>query len=120
MYNSSLYPVHWHRKGKDLEGKPMTGAVSSLRARDWSQVRKKNKQGEYSLGTAPESTTYPFQGRSEFPLRQCSRGFDETTVDFDMRMNKRRSTTAGISPEQLKMQEAGKSKERNEHSQSAE
>ena len=65
---------------KDLEGKPMTGAVVQLTSQETGRKYeiKTNNKGEYfSLGIAPgKYNVSPFEGRQRIiPLRECSRGF---------------------------------------------
>jgi tetratricopeptide (TPR) repeat protein len=93
---------------KDVEGKPMTGAVVQYASQETGRKYeiKTNNKGEYfSLGIAPGKYNVALlkDGKELFHFSGVPVGLDETTVDFDLQKEQARGAQQqGMTPEQLK------------------
>ena len=93
---------------KDIEGKPMTGAVVQYASQETGRKYeiKTNNKGEYfSLGIAPGKYNVALlkDGKELFRFAGVPVGLDETTVDFDLQKEQARGAQQqGMTPEQLK------------------
>jgi tetratricopeptide (TPR) repeat protein len=93
---------------KDLEGKPITGAVVEWASEDTGRKYelKTNAKGEYfSLGIVPGKykVTLLKDGKQVFNFNGVGVGLDETVMDFDLKKEQAQGAQAqGISPEQAK------------------
>jgi tetratricopeptide (TPR) repeat protein len=93
----------------DVDGKPITGAVVHLADVDTGRKYdlKTNNKGEYfSLGIAAGkyNATLMKDGKELFHVNGVQVGADEVVQDFDLK--KALAATGGMTPEQLKAQQA--------------
>lgn len=93
---------------KDLEGKPITGAVVQLTSQETGRKYeiKTNNKGEYfSLGIAPGKYNVALlkDGKELFHFANVPVGVEEVTVDFDMKKEQAQGAQQqGMTPEQMK------------------
>jgi len=93
---------------KDIEGKPITGAVVQLTSQETGRKyeMKTNNKGEYfSLGIAPGKYNVALlkDGKELFHYANVPVGLDEVTVDFDLQKEQAKGAQQqGMTPEQLK------------------
>jgi hypothetical protein len=93
---------------KDIEGKPITGAVVQLTSQETGRKYeiKTNNKGEYfSLGIAPGKYNVALlkDGKELFHYGNVPVGLDEVTIDFDLKKEQAKGAQQqGMTPEQLK------------------
>jgi tetratricopeptide (TPR) repeat protein len=93
---------------KDLEGKPIIGAVVQLTSQETGRKYeiKTNNKGEYfSLGISPGKYTVALlkDGKELFHYGNVPVGLDEVTLDFDLKKEQAQGAQQqGVSPEQQK------------------
>jgi tetratricopeptide (TPR) repeat protein len=105
---------------KDVNGKPIAQAQVEWVGVDngHTYTLKTNNKGEYfSLGITPGKYNVKLtkDGKEIYSLNGANVGMDELTLDFDMKKEQAKQASGqGLTPEQLKAQQAAQAKAENE------